>query len=226
MRSALPALTLAAELCAYRSDTIRSTAQRFRRKLDMQDGFGWQIPNSDLSDLLVRCSSESVFYPAMQRLCGLIATGAFGRILEANTGFLHSSDLDPGKPINWKRMIEFNGEYGVMGDLGMHACHVPFRAGWTPRNVRAVLSNLVRQRPDGRGGMVACETWDNATLFCEARDPASAVRAPPIDQVSQARNITRSTPARRSQKRRRLGREGPRRPLHSCAARCRGCRCA
>jgi hypothetical protein len=51
------ALTLAAELCAYRSDTIRSTAQRFRRKLDMQDGFGWQIPNSDLSDLLVRCSS-------------------------------------------------------------------------------------------------------------------------------------------------------------------------
>jgi hypothetical protein len=30
---------------------------------------------------------------------------------------------------------QFNGEYGCMGDLGMHACHVPFRAGWVPRNV-------------------------------------------------------------------------------------------
>ena len=34
-----------------------STAQQFRRKLNLQDGFGWQIPNTDLSDLRVRCSS-------------------------------------------------------------------------------------------------------------------------------------------------------------------------
>ena len=51
------AFTLVAELCVYRSDTVRSTAQQFRRKLDLQDGFGWQMPNTDLSDLLVRCSS-------------------------------------------------------------------------------------------------------------------------------------------------------------------------
>jgi hypothetical protein len=51
------AFTLAAELCLYRSDAIKSTAQQFRRKLELQDGFGWQIPNTDLSDLLVRCSS-------------------------------------------------------------------------------------------------------------------------------------------------------------------------
>ena len=56
-----------------------------------------------------------------------------GQIIEANTGFLHSSDLDPSKPINWKRMTEFNGEYGVLGDLGLHALHVPYRAGWRPR---------------------------------------------------------------------------------------------
>ena len=120
-----------------------------------------------------RCSSESPFFPAMQRLCDMIGKNAFGRVIEVNTGFLHSSDLDPNKPINWKRMIEFNGEYGCMGDLGMHACHVPFRAGWLPRNVRAVLSKIVPQRPDGRGGMVPCRTWDNAVLLCEATDPAS-----------------------------------------------------
>ena len=52
---------------------------------------------------------------------------AFGRIIEVNSGFMHSSDLDPSKLINWKRLLAFNGEYGSMGDLGMHACHMPFR---------------------------------------------------------------------------------------------------
>ena len=124
-------------------------------------------------DVFVRCSSESPFFPAMQRLCDLIERNAFGRIIEVNTGFLHSSDLDPNKPINWKRMIEFNGEYGVMGDLGMHALHVPLRAGWAPRNVRAILSDIVKQRPDATGRLVPCKTWDNASLFCETLDPAA-----------------------------------------------------
>lgn len=128
---------------------------------------------ADHPDVFVRCSSEYPFIPAMQRLCAMIEAGEFGRIIEVNTGFVHSSDLDTAKPINWKRIVEFNGEYGCLGDLGMHACHVPFRAGWTPRNVRAVLSNLVTERPDGKGGNVPCETWDNATLLCETLDPAT-----------------------------------------------------
>jgi len=123
--------------------------------------------------VFVRCSSEFPFFPAAQRIGRMIEAESFGRIIEVEAGFLHSSDLDPSKPINWKRMVEFCGEYGCMGDLGMHVCHVPFRAGWTPRNVRAVLSNIVAQRPDGRGGTVRCATWDNAVLLCEAFDPAS-----------------------------------------------------
>ncbi|MCK4603028.1 MAG: Gfo/Idh/MocA family oxidoreductase, partial [Phycisphaerae bacterium] len=122
-------------------------------------------------DVLVRCSSEFPFYPAVQRIGRMIEAGEFGRVIEVNTGFMHSSDLDPDKPINWKRMIDRNGEYGCMGDLGMHVCHVPFRAGWTPRNVRAVLSNIMTERPDGKGGRVPCETWDNATLLCAAAGP-------------------------------------------------------
>jgi predicted dehydrogenase len=70
-------------------------------------------------------------------------------------------------------MIEFNGEYGCMGDLGMHLCHLPFRAGWQPKNVRAILSNIMTDRPDGHGKRVPCETWDNATLLCETVDPAT-----------------------------------------------------
>ncbi len=121
-------------------------------------------------DVMVRCSSEFPFYPAVQRIGKMIESNAFGQIIEASTGFMHSSDLDPDKAINWKRMIALNGEYGCMGDLGMHVCHLPFRAGWTPKNVRAVLSNIMTERPDGKGSRVPCETWDNATLLCEAEN--------------------------------------------------------
>jgi predicted dehydrogenase len=124
--------------------------------------------------LLVRCTSEFPFFPAVQRIGDMIEQSAFGRILEVNCGFLHCSDLDPNKPINWKRQLEFNGEYGCMGDLGMHVCHVPFRAGWRPLNVRAILSKIFTDRPDGKGGRVPYYTWDNATLFCEAECPTSA----------------------------------------------------
>jgi len=124
-------------------------------------------------DVFARCSSEFPFIPAMQRLCDMIEANEFGEIIEVNTGFMHSSDMDVNKPVNWKRMIQFNGEYGCMGDLGMHACHVPFRAGWVPKNVSAILCNLVQQRPDGKGGVAPCETWDNTTLLCETADPAT-----------------------------------------------------
>ncbi|MEN6384929.1 MAG: Gfo/Idh/MocA family oxidoreductase [Phycisphaerales bacterium] len=129
-------------------------------------------------DVFVRCSSESVFFPAMQKIGKMIENNLFGQILEVSSGFLHSSDLDYSKPINWKRMLKFNGEYGCMGDLGMHACHMPFRAGWIPKNVRAILSNIVKERPDGKGGMAPCETWDNATLFCLAEDRGTKQQFP------------------------------------------------
>ena len=130
------------------------------------------------SNLVVRCSSEFPFFPGVQRVGDMLEAGLFGQILEVNTGFLHSSDLDPNKPINWKRMIEFNGEYGVLGDLGMHVCHIPFRAGWTPQNVRAILSNVIKERPDARNGRVPCLTWDNATLLCQTLDPSSGETFP------------------------------------------------
>lgn len=126
---------------------------------------------TDHPDRLVRCSSEFPFIPAVQRIGAMINEQRFGRIIEVNAAFLHSSDLDPQKTINWKRMIQYNGAYGCMGDLGLHVCHVPFRAGWIPRSVRAILSNIVPIRPDGKGNLVPCETWDNATLLCDVCDP-------------------------------------------------------
>ena len=113
---------------------------------------------------LVRCSSEMPFYPGAQKVIDFARSGALGDILEVECAFLHSSDINPDKVINWKRMIGVNGEYGCMGDLGMHVCHVPLRMGWRPRTVNANLVKRVTTRPDGKGGRVPCETWDNATI--------------------------------------------------------------
>lgn len=112
----------------------------------------------------VRVSSEFPFLPGVQRVHQLATSGDLGRILEVKAGFLHSSDLDPSKPINWKRQSAYCGEIGVMGDLGMHVAHLPLRLGWKPSSIFAQLQKIYPTRPDGKGGTAACDTWDNAIL--------------------------------------------------------------
>ncbi len=141
--------------------------------------------NAEIMDVIrrhprvfVRCCSEFPFFPGGLRLQQLIRENPWGRILEVNCGFLHSSDMNFNKPINWKRIARYNGEYGCMGDLGMHALHIPVRSGWKPYRLFASLSNVVETRPDGRGGRTPCDTWDNATLLCETRHPREGYSFP------------------------------------------------
>ena len=115
----------------------------------------------------VRCSSEFPFLPGAQRVFALARDGQFGRPIEARSAFLHSSDLDSSKMINWKRQNTTCGNIGVMGDLGMHAMHLPLRPGWKPKRVYAQLQKIYHERPDGKGGMTPADTWDNATLHTD-----------------------------------------------------------
>ena len=119
------------------------------------------------SGRFVRCSSEFPFLPGVQRAYQAAVGGQLGRLLEVRSGFHHSSDLDPTKPANWKRQVKTCGEIGVMGDLGMHAVHVPFRIGWNPVRVYAQLQKVYHERLDGKGGMAPCDTWDNALLHTD-----------------------------------------------------------
>jgi predicted dehydrogenase len=119
------------------------------------------------SKCFVRCSSEFPFLPGAQRAYQIGREGHFGKLLEVRCGFHHSSDLDPTKPANWKRQVKTCGEIGVMGDLGVHVLHIPLRLGWNPKRVYAQLQKVYHERPDGAGGMAACDTWDNAMLHTE-----------------------------------------------------------
>jgi predicted dehydrogenase len=112
----------------------------------------------------VRVSSEFPFLPGGQRAFERARAGGFGRVLSVRSGFLHSSDLNPDKPANWKRQTEYCGRAGVMNDLGLHAAHLPLRLGWRPTRLYSELQRGYPTRPDGKGGRAACDTWDNATL--------------------------------------------------------------
>ncbi len=122
-------------------------------------------------EVFARCSSELPYFPGAQLAYDTIRSGALGEVIEVEQSFLHSSDLDRGKPINWKRQARFCGELGVMADLGMHVLHLPLRLGWRPRRVYAVLQDIVRERPGPDGELVRCDTWDNATLHADAGFP-------------------------------------------------------
>ena len=122
-------------------------------------------------DVFARCSSEVPYFPGALRAYDAIRSGALGELIEVEHVFLHSSDLDRDKPINWKRQAKYCGEAGVMNDLGMHVLHLPLRLGWEPRSVYAVLQDLVSERPGPDGELVPCDTWDNATLHLDAGFP-------------------------------------------------------
>ncbi len=117
----------------------------------------------------VRVSSEFPFLPGAQRIWRELSTrlGDLGHVLEIRAGFHHSSDLDAMKPANWKRQVATCGEAGVMNDLGLHIVHLFFRLGWNPQRVYAQLQKVYTQRPDGKGGLAICDTWDNALLHCD-----------------------------------------------------------
>ena len=117
----------------------------------------------------VRCSSEMPFYPGAQWAINYVKSGALGRIIEARNAFLHSSDLDKNKPLNWKRQNQYCGEAGVMNDLGLHAWHVPLRLGWAPERVYGILQNIVAERPGPQGILEPCDTWDNAVIHSWSR---------------------------------------------------------
>ena len=127
------------------------------------------------SGRFVRCSSEFPFLPGAQRAFQIAREGKLGKVLEIHSGFHHSSDLDPTKPANWKRQVKTCGNIGVMGDLGMHAVHVPFRLGWNPKRVYAQLQKIYHERPDGKGGTATCDTWDNAMLHTDVEIDGSEV---------------------------------------------------
>ncbi len=154
-------------------DTIRAGKDLFAEKpfgIDLTAAMNIVKAVEERPGAFVRCSSEMPFFPGAQAAVNHIRSGALGRLIEVRSAFLHSSDLDRTKPINWKRQVRYCGRGGVLNDLGLHALHVPLRLGWRASDVYAVLQDLVQQRPGPDGAPEPCDTWENGTLHATATD--------------------------------------------------------
>ena len=104
-------------------------AVRDRPRCGHADRRGTPVPSPTCSCAArARCRST----PAPSWRSRRSARAASGEVIGVESDFLHSSDLDRRKPINWKRQARYCGEIGVMGDLGMHVAHVPLRLGMRP----------------------------------------------------------------------------------------------
>lgn len=149
------------------SDVIRAGKSLLAEKpfgIDANAAASVMAAIAEHPESFVRVSSEMPFFPGAQLAIRYVQSGALGQIVEARSAFLHSSDLDRTKPVNWKRQSQYCGEAGVLNDLGLHALHVPLRLGWHPESVFAVLQDLVPERPGPDGALVPSDTWDNAVL--------------------------------------------------------------
>jgi len=154
-------------------EKIYVAAAKAGRDFLAEKPFGIDLPAAEriaqaieTAGVFVRVSSEMPFFPGALRAYELARSGALGEIIDVRSAFLHSSDIDRAKPINWKRRSQTCGEIGVMGDLGMHVAHVPLRLGYQPSMVYALLDDIVAQRPASAGSseMERCDTWDNALI--------------------------------------------------------------
>ena len=162
------------------SDVIRAGKHLLGEKPFGMDLAGFEAIKAAMAEhpeVFVRCTSEFPYYPAVQQMVKWYREGAFGRIIEARFAIRHSSDMDLNKPINWKRMRNINGDYGCMGDLGIHTQHLPFHLGIRPRTVSAQLANLVRSAPVPTAR--PCPARRGTTRFCSARPRTPPATASP-----------------------------------------------
>lgn len=168
-------------------EEIATAAATAGRDLLCEKPFGIDLPAAqriatavNTGGGFVRIASEFPFFPGALTCHRLITAGTLGEVIEVRAGFAHSSDLDRGKPVNWKRRRATCGELGVMGDLGMHVAHLPLRLGWHPTTVYALTDDIVTSRPVRAGAPehVACDTCDNALLVCQV--PAASRQVPMV----------------------------------------------
>ena len=108
-------------------------------------------------ELLVRCSSELPFYPGGQEVVPLDrASGASAACSRCARSSSTRATSTRASRSTGSGIAALNGEYGCMGDLGMHALHLPLRAGLeAAQRARDPLATSSPSGPAPDGGPVA-----------------------------------------------------------------------
>ena len=123
----------------------------------------------DRYDLVTQMALQYRFFPATMRAREIIQEGRIGKIMSFRACYLHSSAINPKKPLGWKQDKKFGGG-GVLFDLGSHVLDIIYYLLGEYSSVFAKTEIVYRQRPDRNGNMVDVEADDIAFLILRMKD--------------------------------------------------------
>ncbi|MDO8587385.1 MAG: Gfo/Idh/MocA family oxidoreductase [Armatimonadota bacterium] len=111
------------------------------------------------------------FVPAIMRAKQLMDEGRLGRIYTFALRYLHSSNVDPNRPLHWKSDKAVGGG-GVLVDLGSHIIDMTRFLLGDFKRVCANPVTPIEERPNGIGGTVRVETDDVCYVLAELQNGA------------------------------------------------------
>ncbi len=117
------------------------------------------------------------FVPALMRAKELIDEGRLGRIYTFSLRYLHNSNVDPNRPVNWKSSRAIGGG-GVLVDLGAHIIDLARYFLGDFKRVCARPVTMIPERPDGKGGTVRIDADEVAFVLAELENGAAGTLEP------------------------------------------------
>jgi predicted dehydrogenase len=124
------------------------------------------------SGLVTQVALQFRFVACVMRAKQLIEEGFLGRVFSFRAGFLHSSSINPKKPLTWKLDKKMGGG-GVLFDLGSHVLDLLVYLLGPLERVFADCETFFRQRPHAETGeMVDVDADDLSLVLARTRSGA------------------------------------------------------
>ena len=112
------------------------------------------------------------FFPATMRAKQLVEEGFLGRVAHYRAAYLHSSNIDPMKSLQWKS-DKSTGGGGVLFDMGVHVLDLMTHLLGGIESLNAASTTYHKERPSaGTGEMVPVEVDDATVLIVRHEDGA------------------------------------------------------
>lgn len=128
----------------------------------------------DQYDVITQMALQYRFFPATMRAKELIEEGRIGRIMSFRGCYLHSSAIDPKKPLGWKQDKKLGGG-GVLFDLGSHILDIIYYLLGEYYSIFANTEIIYPQRPDKNGTMVNVEADDLAFMMVKLKNGGTGI---------------------------------------------------
>jgi predicted dehydrogenase len=114
------------------------------------------------------------FIPALLRAKQLVDAGALGRLFQFRVAYLHSSYIDPDRPMSW-RLDKARGGGGAAFDLGSHVIDLIRYLLGDFRSVFSTMETFTKTRPIAPGASERAPVEVDDIFWMQARLESGAV---------------------------------------------------